>query len=193
MALYRLLGTVAALKVADCWCRRLPEGLLSEWRCLMPMEALQRRLAEMSEKDTGYLDTIKEWQSGVKELCRTVEEIVQPLRHADQLRVDRRTDDVTEDGLGSYTVDGLDLRFADIPGAVQLRAKSARVVGIRMPNGAWRTQVQGRVDLERGAIRVPLTRDRAAGLKWKIASGGELRPVSDDALQAALTLLLGLK
>ncbi len=156
------------------------------------MEELEKLLAERSDKALGHVATIAEWQAAVESLCATVEAHLEPLRASGRLLIDYRIDLTTEEGLGTYKTKGLGLRFDGVPGVVTLQAKSALVVGVRLPGGEWRTGVRGRVDLSYGAIRVPLTQDRAAALRWSIGLDDALVALDEASLERAIKLLLGL-
>ncbi len=158
----------------------------------MPMEQLAKLLDERSAKVPDAVERIEKWQDDVAALCAVVEASLEPLRAAGRVLIDHSIDETTEEHLGTYKTKGLGLRFRDVPGKVKLRAKSALVVGVRLPNGAWTTGVQGRVDLSYGAVRVPVVRVGSEPTEWQIGIDDELEDLSEPKLERALRNLLGL-
>jgi len=151
--------------------------------------ARARMLRDLSN---DHLAIIADWQQAVEALCQTVEDFLEPLHAGGRVMIDHLIHDTTEEGLGAYTTKGLGLRFTGVPGTALLRARSAMVAGVRLPRGSWRTRVRGRVDLAYGAIRVPLTRDSDADMRWSIGVDDALVVLDESSLGRAFKLILSL-
>lgn len=156
----------------------------------MAMNKLQKLLDTRSTILPEAAELIGQWKADVEALCLAVEALLQPLRAAQRLLIDRRSDQVTEEDLGTYTVDGRTLRFRDVPGEVKLTAKSPMVRGVMLPSGRWVVGVNGRVDLSYGALKVPLVRRGDGEVTWWVGQGDELLPFDESALESAIASLL---
>lgn len=156
----------------------------------MAWEALTKRQDENEALIPDAQRYREQWVQDVHELILKIESYLDPLRQDGRVLCHRDFLEVAEEGLGNYRIERLGLEFRQIPGQVELVPKSALVRGIRLPNGAWKTGVSGRVNLSYGALTVPLTRVQDV---WNIAIGADIKPLDDTRFQVAVSELLGLE
>lgn len=149
------------------------------------MEQLGKLLSERSSRLPDADRIVARWIAAVHDLGSRTEQYLGPLQSKQNVLIDRHTEEMSEEGLGTYRIERWSYRFNGVPGAVELRPVSPLIVGLR---AGGRRDTRGRVDLEYGGVRISLALLSDA---WVIAlADDDLQPFNESTFERALLRLL---
>jgi len=155
------------------------------------MGELERLLDEEEQLLPDHQEIIRNWDQDTTSLFGQLEAWLHDFRLKGKVLIDYDFEELNEQELGPYKVQMRRFRFRGVPGPIDVRPRSPLVVGVRLPDGGWESGTQGRVDLSRGAIRLPLVRTATSPIHWKVGIGNQLVDLTEQSFERALKVLLG--
>jgi len=112
-------------------------------------EYLKEKAARLKAEQPEREQRIREWGNSVERLLSQLEERLKAADHEGVLGVRRTQHHFNDEGMGSYTVQGLEVTTADGQ-AVSVVPVARRIVSaVTLPGEASARQPEGRVDLQK--------------------------------------------